>query len=267
MRGFMTKLKYLGYKGVTENYGSFEVLSYEGKGRYKILFPLTGYTTDALTKGVRDNSVKDPLFPTVLGVGCVGVGNYKCSTGTSNNTAEYEVWRGMLRRCHDKNSKNFSRYGVRGVTIQKGWYNFQNFAEWYTNQAYYGKGWALDKDLVDYKALEYNENTCTLVPPAINSLFTGGFKTIVPKRKDKYLVQLQKGEKCTNGSKRQSFFGYYIDQQEAIDVYFKHKIIHVKEVASLYKDDLDERVYNNLTNDQWIKDYIYHLSDLSTKGE
>ena len=53
-----------------------------------------------------------------------------------------------MRRCHDKNSKNFSRYGVRGVTIQKDWYNFQNFAEWYTNQTYYGKGWDLDKDVI-----------------------------------------------------------------------------------------------------------------------
>ena len=163
--------------------------------------------------------------------------------------------------------KDTPLYGGRSVTVQGSWYNFQTFAEWYTNQPCYGKGWELDKDLVDYKASEYNENTCTLVPSAINSLFTGGFKTIVPKREGKYLVQLQRGEKCTNGNKRQSFFGYYTNKQEALDVYFKHKIAHVKQVSSAYKGDLDARVYDNLNNDQWIKDYIYHLSDLNNEGE
>lgn len=32
-----------------------------------------------------------------------------------------------------------------------------------------------------------------------------------------------------------------------------------------YKDELDERVFANLNNDQWIKDYIYHLSALTNK--
>jgi hypothetical protein len=263
----MKKHKYIGYKGVSRNYGNFEVVSYQGKGRYRVVFPLTGHSMDVIPKHIKSGTIKDPLYPSVLGVGCIGIGVYSCSGEGRCNTAEYEVWRGVLRRCHDKTTKSYRIYGARGVTIQKDWYNFQNFAEWYTKQISYNKGWALDKDLVDYKALEYNENTCTLVPPAINSLFTGGFKTIVPKRKDKYLVQLQKGEKCTNGNKRQSFFGYYTNKQEALDVYFKHKIAHVKQVASTYKEDLDARVYNNLTNDQWIKDYIYHLSDLNNKGE
>lgn len=263
----MPELKYIGYKGTTEKYGSFEVLSYEGGGRYKLLFPFTGFTTNVLTKHIKTHAVKDPLYPIVLGVGCVGVGAYKCAGESRSNTPEYEVWRGILRRCHDKNSTSYARYGMRGVTIQSNWYNFQNFAEWYTRQPAYFKRWHLDKDLVDYNTLEYNTVNCTLVPPAINSLFTGGFKTIVPfiKGKGKWVVQIQIGEKCFNGNKRQSYFGDYSDQQEALDAYFKHKIAHVKDVASRYKDDLDERVFANLNNDQWIKDYIYHLSALTNK--
>lgn len=265
----MTKHKYIGYKGASKNYGNFEVVSYQGEGRYKVVFPLTGHSTDVIPKHIKSGSIKDPLYPSVLGVGCIGVGVYTCSGEDRCKTLEYEVWRGVLRRCHDKKNKRYPIYGGRGVTIQSSWYNFQTFATWYTNKSCYGKGWDLDKDLVDYKALEYSENTCTLVPTAINSLFTGGFKSIVTfnKGKGKWIVQIQKGEECTNGNKKQSYLGGYTNKQEALDVYFKHKIAHVKQVASAYKEDLDSRVYNNLTNDQWIKDYIYHLSDLNNKGE
>jgi hypothetical protein len=190
----MTKHKYLGYKGKSKRCGSFEVVEYEGKNLYKIYFPSTGYTTSAISKNITDGSIKDPLYPSILGVGCVGIGDYKCAGKGRRNTPEYEVWRGMLRRCHDKNSIGYVGYGMRGVTLQSSWYNFQNFAEWYTKQDLYSEGWDLDKDLLDYRALMYSEDTCTLVPSAINSLFTGGFKTITPKRRDKWVVQLQMGK-------------------------------------------------------------------------
>lgn len=36
-------------------------------------------------------------------------------------TSEYRSWRGMLSRCHNKNSAHYDRYGGRGITVFDGW--------------------------------------------------------------------------------------------------------------------------------------------------
>jgi len=208
---------------------------------------------------IKNGTVKDLSDKTIYGVACFGYGSF-ISKVHGKHTPEYEVWRGVVRRCYDAKAPNYSTYGGAGVTLCEEWHNFQNFSEWYTKLPKYGAGLHLDKDLLNFRATEYCPANCSLVPQSINNLFTGGFKTIVPRRKDKYLVQLQMGEKCSNGNKRQSFFGYYKDKQEALEVYFKHKIAHVIKVANQEKDNLDERVYRNLTDPVWVRDYINLLA-------
>lgn len=44
-------------------------------------------------------------------------------------TAEYRSWCAMLSRCTDPNSKVFSDYGGRGITVCERWREFENFLE------------------------------------------------------------------------------------------------------------------------------------------
>lgn len=40
---------------------------------------------------------------------------------------EYSVWRGMLRRCTDRNDAYYSYYGGRGITVCHEWLSFEQF--------------------------------------------------------------------------------------------------------------------------------------------
>jgi hypothetical protein len=40
----------------------------------------------------------------------------------------YSVWRGMMRRCYEKNFKQFNDYGGRGISVCERWKTFSNFA-------------------------------------------------------------------------------------------------------------------------------------------
>jgi hypothetical protein len=44
-----------------------------------------------------------------------------------NNTSEYVVWMGMIARCNNPKSKDFKRYGGRGIRICLRWNSFPNF--------------------------------------------------------------------------------------------------------------------------------------------
>lgn len=259
----MGKPKYLGFKNQSLYYGDYEVTSYLGKGKYEVTF-YNGYTTIAMSKEIRNGNIKNKNHPHIYGIGYIGEGIYKCSfvdTDGKHNTPEYEAWRGIIRRCYSEENKSYPVYGARGVVVSEDWHNFQVFAEWYTSQKAYYKRWHLDKDLVDYQSKLYSEEYCTLVPKEINSLFTGGFKTIVQAMENgKWKVQMQKGDKCSNGEKRQTFLGYYSTKEQALDVFFEEKAAIAENVAIKNKELLDKRVYLNLTNKEWVKNYVIYLS-------
>lgn len=45
-----------------------------------------------------------------------------------HKSSEYGSWDGMKRRCYNKNSKDYIRYGARGITVCDRWKNsFENF--------------------------------------------------------------------------------------------------------------------------------------------
>lgn len=41
--------------------------------------------------------------------------------------ASYNTWRAMIRRCHNTNSKDYYRYGGKGVSVCERWHTYQNF--------------------------------------------------------------------------------------------------------------------------------------------
>lgn len=45
-------------------------------------------------------------------------------------TRLYHIWRGLFKRCRNKNSTDYYNYGARGIDICKEWENFINFKNW-----------------------------------------------------------------------------------------------------------------------------------------
>ena len=47
-----------------------------------------------------------------------------------NKTRLYRIWSGMLTRCLNPNSKRYSEYGGRGITVCPEWHDYPTFKAW-----------------------------------------------------------------------------------------------------------------------------------------
>lgn len=84
--------------------------------------------------------------------------------GTSNivhgecGTRLYRIWRGMRKRCYDKNHHAYLRYGGRGIFVCDAWNNsFVAFSEWAHSNGYQEH---LTLERIDNDK-EYSPNNCT----------------------------------------------------------------------------------------------------------
>lgn len=94
---------------------------------------------------------------------CIAMTKYKNSV-PQIKSAYYS----MLKRCYDKNNKNYRLYGGRGVTVCDEWRNnYQTFLDWCLNNGW-KKGLHLDKDIKGNSKL-YSPDTCIFVTPMENS--------------------------------------------------------------------------------------------------
>ena len=61
---------------------------------------------------------------------------------------EYELWKGMLRRCFDEKFKQ-KHPTYNDITCSEDWLSMTNFVEDISQMKGFGlKGWELDKDLL-----------------------------------------------------------------------------------------------------------------------
>lgn len=117
--------------------------------------------------------VRNPYYPTVCGVGISG--NKYPIVKDKRPTKEYNAWIRMLNRCFDVTVKR-NQPSYANVTCCDEWLLFDNFYEWLHSQPnfekwYYGKRWALDKDILIKGNKRYSQDTCCLVPQRVNCLF------------------------------------------------------------------------------------------------
>ena len=189
--------------------------------------------------------VKNPFYPLIFGIGFIGAGTYK-EIKNGIRTIEYNVWSNMMERCYDQ--KYHARHPTyEDCTVCNEWHNFQNFAEWYTSQEYYGKGYHLDKDLLIDGNKVYSPSTCVLAPHEINTLFNTNPKIrgLYPvgvsfeKKFNKFSAKLKKYGKKVH-------LGYFSCPNEASQVYQKAKKEHVKNIALEWQDRIDEKLFNAL---------------------
>ena len=205
----------------------------------------------ATYKNFTNGSIKNPYHPSVYGVGMVGV---KYPTGANwKDTKEYKAWNHMLERCYSKRLKD-SRSTYKDVTCCKEWLCFENFYEWLHNQEnfdkwYNNERWAVDKDILIKGNKVYSPETCCLVPPNVNSLFTkrdrGEFPVGVTKNWNRFEAS------CMNPfTNKREYIGKYDTIEEAFLSYKEYKENIIKQIATIEynKGNISEQCYEAMVN-------------------
>ena len=205
------------------------------------------YQFQTTITSLRKGTSKHPYRRTIHGVGCLGVGNYKVE--------EHEVARNrfsnMIGRCFlESELKKAPRY--RECSIVEDWLNFQKFAEWYYTQTGAGdKDYHLDKDILVKGCKVYSPETCCLVPQEINKLFTKreakrGEYPIGVSEFSEGVYRASMSNKIISDRSWQGPLRSTVEQ--AFQDYKHKKEATIKEVAELYKDRVDSKVYQALIN-------------------
>ncbi|HDZ3730335.1 TPA: hypothetical protein RSW61_001933 [Vibrio harveyi] len=161
-------------------YGKLKVLDYINARNVVTQFENTGYVKVTQTSSIRNDLVKDPLAPSVYGIGYLGEGDYT-TRELGAQCPIHKRWMNIMGRCYGGYKKAYI-----GCTVAKEWHNFQNFAQW-MDETYPIDGEArggdisyqLDKD-IKYKGNRiYSPETCMWVTQqenlkAINEYPIGG---------------------------------------------------------------------------------------------
>lgn len=215
----------------TQNYGDVVILNYEDAHNVKVKFLNTGSEGVFPAGNIKKGKIMDYSFPVSAGIGYLGFGEFN----STKNKGAYRNWIQMIERCYVEHEK-FTNYYDKSVTDT--WHNFQNFAPWAESQVGFGlKGWQLDKDILIPNNKVYGPDACCYVPARVNSLIirsdvegkaTDRFGTIYFTVRDAQGKKLNKGFKDRDLGKQ-----WYKEIKEKI----------VKEVADLYKNELDSRVH------------------------
>ena len=229
------------------------------KQKCDIYFPDYDWTAkNRSIASFKKGAVQCPYEPRTYGVGYLGEGPYVTRPEGSepgSRTIEYNAWAGMIRRCHDLKFQE-REPSYKGCTIHEDWYNYQIFAEWYTDNYYEvpGEKMQLDKDILIKGNKEYGPETCIFVPHHINSLFTvrknnrgdlplGVYETNRGKS-GHYSVQ------CNTmfGSKKLITRHGFTTIEDAFIAYKELKEEEIKRVADYYQQYIPNVLYEALYN-------------------
>ena len=221
----------------------------EKKSRYEILVKHNdehGHEMWTRQDAVEKGMVKNPFYRDVQGVGYMGAGEYVASKDYKV-TEEYRRWCGMMQRGYNQNTKK-KHPTYEDCTVCKEWHNFQNFAEWYTNQFGYRKGFHLDKDILVEGNKTYSPETCCLVPISLNSFFSGNKKIDeeIPTGVSKNPSGSFTARIYINGKKKT--LGTFKDIDMASNSYRAARKTWASELAERFKKDIDPKTYLAIIN-------------------
>ena len=234
--------------GFNNNGERMTIVRYGGKNDIDIQFDGGTIVEHREYGHFKKGQIKNPMTPSVFGVGFMGIGDYKSCDENGKNTKCYEVWKSMLMRCYD--SKYYEkRPTYKGCRVCENWWNFQVFAEWYYSHFYEIEGQImnLDKDILKKGNKVYSPDTCLFVPQCINKLFIksdkvrGDLPIGVCKYGNKYVA-------CLSKDNKKMHLGYFDTPKEAFLAYKRAKEQYIKELAEEYKDKIDPRTYEAMIN-------------------
>ena len=198
----------------------------------------------------KKGQIKNPYDKTHYGIGYLGEGKY-VTWENGRFTKVYEIWKSLISRCYGELPGYKAYSGI--ATICDEWLNFQNFAEWWTNEKYDCDGRLhLDKDILFDGNKEYSPDKCLLVPQKINMLF-------MDYRPNKDGLPHGIG-KAANGRYSSAYrgksLGVFNTLEKAIAVHDIARLDYINEVTEGQKDTLPIKVYNALKN------YVYRQREL-----
>lgn len=148
----------------TSNCGDVKVIAYHSCNDVDVEFVNTGTKLNVRAFTLASGSIKDPMSPSVLGVGYLGIGTHKASENRKP-TKVYKTWVGMMQRCYSERER-WNNRSYKDCTVCDEWHNFQNFAEWMESQNY--EGMELDKDTLLSGNKIYSPDYCCFIPKAKN---------------------------------------------------------------------------------------------------
>lgn len=155
----------------TNSCGRLKVVKYNGKYSVTVEFESTKNTMEVASSNIRSKNIKDPMSPTVYGVGFLGNGKYK-PTENRKHTKAYKQWSSMIERCYSPRWQKKKPTYI-GCTVDSEWHNFQNFAKWHEeNYPTDGGNYQLDKDIKVKGNKVYSKDTCLLVTNRQNASFS-----------------------------------------------------------------------------------------------
>lgn len=197
-----------------------------------------GHEMTVQASGLRRGSFKNPYYPSVSGVGFVGVGEFS-SRINGERYAAYESWCSMLQRCYsDKFHARNPTY--KGCQVDSQWHNLQDFAKWYVGNKYNIHGYQLDKDILVEGNRVYSPEFCHLVPSQINSLILNGTgleaNVFQCKSTKLYTAYMVKGDRFG------SVIGKFDSLEEAELEYYLAKNKHIRSKALEFRGRIDDDV-------------------------
>lgn len=150
------------------NSGAAIVIEYQSSTNVLIEFLQTKTRKVTSAHSLRMGKVKDPLAPSVFGVGYFSGESYR---PFGRYTAAGLKWHRMLARCYDQNN---IRAPYRNTSVASEWHDFKNFDQWFSAQPNNNLGYELDKDLLPLlrgeqtSSKQYGPQNCALIPRVLN---------------------------------------------------------------------------------------------------
>lgn len=159
--------KHVGHVGINAHGDGFRVVEYLGDGEYIVQFDSNGYCAKSRPTNFLRGIIKNPYYPTVLGVGCYGEPD---KVACSYHERGYRLWSDMMNRCYNPDRRHYQWY--KDVKVAGRWKVFEyflydlsripGFEEWLAAPGEF----SLDKDY--RKANYYGPNVCVFLPDSIN---------------------------------------------------------------------------------------------------
>lgn len=117
-------------------------------------------------------SVKNPYYPTIYGVGCIGT-KYHARIG-KKILKEYATWKNMLYRCYGDYNERYNTH--ENAIVCEEWLVYENFYDWLHEQSnaenfLKGSNWILNRKIINKNNEIYSPDTCCLVPKNVDGLF------------------------------------------------------------------------------------------------
>lgn len=232
-------------KVYTNKYGNYTLVEYRSFRDVTIEWESPNCRTCHQFHDVQRGNVRNPLFPSILGVAYFGIGPYKALVN-GETVKSYSCWKAMLQRCYDEKFRHKWK-SYESVSVCSDWLNYQNFARWYEQN--YVEDWALDKDVLQKNNKIYSPDTCVFVPRAINAALIRnkserGLWPIGVTMSKKVTPRFHAS--CADLDNKTVSLGTYDTPTEAFLAYKTFKEYVIKSLASRFKEELSEVAYKAL---------------------